>query len=269
MQTVRIYDHRVHAGNAGDVWKHFVLAEAAGYLLSRSGDLIYAESHVGRREYLLDSRGEWTGGVGRCWRHLHSLQNFCYFRVLARLNPHGPRCYPGSARLVLEVSKMRDARLHAQVWDVDSDVAAAWTARQDMDDVEFHQGDGFAGVLSLLDRFPPGLLLVDPPYVDPEDVMLAEDLLCRASEKGWIVLWWYMAGEETVPQGVSQGVSQEVSQGIPQVNVQDRLSLDFVDAGMDCGRWQSATVALAGANELLVEHLKRQAAALQEVLKGA
>lgn len=126
MPKVRSYNHRVHAGNAGDVWKHFVLTEAAGYLLSRSRDLIYAESHVGRPEYFLDSCGEWTRGVGRCWSHLPTLQNFWYFRILALLNPHGSRCYPGSARLVLEVSRVLGSRLHAQVWDVDFDVAAAW-----------------------------------------------------------------------------------------------------------------------------------------------
>jgi 23S rRNA (adenine2030-N6)-methyltransferase len=40
------YDHRVHAGNAGDVWKHFLLLEAANYLLDSDSSLVYAESHV-------------------------------------------------------------------------------------------------------------------------------------------------------------------------------------------------------------------------------
>src|SRR5512138_2992478 len=110
MQKIRSYDHRVHAGNAGDVWKHFVLAEAVSFLLSCQSGLIYAESHVGRPEYLLDSRGEWNGGVGRCWRHLPALQNFCYFKILANLNPQGLRRYPGSALLVLEAARMRGSK---------------------------------------------------------------------------------------------------------------------------------------------------------------
>ena len=257
MQRVHTYDHRVHAGNAGDVWKHFVLAEVASCQLVQKSCLIYAESHVGRPEYLLDNRlgrqSEWTKGIGRCWRHLPALQNFCYFKVLANLNPQGLRRYPGSALLVQETTRMHGSKLHAEVWDVDSDVAAAWAARQDLSGVRFHLGDGFAGIRSLLDRSPPGLLLIDPPYINPEDSKLAEDLLCTAAEKGWIVLWWYMLGGKTIP---------EVS------NIQS-LSLDFADAGMDGGRWQGAVVTIAGASDSLIEHLREQAATLQRVIQSA
>ena len=52
------YDHRTHAGNAGDVWKHFILAEVADYLLSKRKILTYIESHVGYPRYNLCSSGE-------------------------------------------------------------------------------------------------------------------------------------------------------------------------------------------------------------------
>jgi len=262
MQTLQNYDHRVHAGNAGDVWKHFILAEVADSLLASGQSMIYAESHVGRPEYLLDnqadSQSEWTGGIGRCWRHLPILQNFCYFRILARLNPQGLRRYPGSARFVLEAARMRCSKLHAEVWDIDSEVAAAWAvlaaraARQDLREVDFHQGDGFAGVRSLLDRSPPGLLLIDPPYVDAEDARHAEDLLRIASKKGWVVLWWYMKGAKTIPE-----IGHDHFQS---------LSLNFADAGLDGGRWEGAVMALAGASDWQIEHLQEHALALLKVL---
>ncbi len=253
MQRVHTYDHRVHAGNAGDVWKHFVLAEVTSCQPVKKSCLIYAESHVGRPEYLLDSVGEWTGGIGRCWRHLPALQNFCYFRVLANLNHQGLRRYSGSALLVQETTRMRGSKLHAEVWDVDFEVAASWTSRQDQCEIKFHLGDGFAGIGSLLDQSPPGLLLIDPPYINSEDSKLAEDLLCTAAKKGWVVLWWYMLGAKTIPE---------------TGNIQS-LSLNFADAGMDGGRWQGAVMAIAGASDLLIEHLRRQASALQKVLQSA
>jgi 23S rRNA (adenine2030-N6)-methyltransferase len=276
MRTLQSYDHRVHAGNAGDVWKHFVLAELADSLLASGQSMVYAESHVGRPEYLLDNRAdsqaddsqadsqsEWRGGIGRCWIHLPVLQNFCYFRILADLNPQGLRHYPGSARLVLEAARMRGSKLHAEVWDIDSEVAAAWAAwatstahdaRQDLREIDFHQGDGFAGARSLLDRSPPGLLLIDPPYVDSEDARLAEELLCTAAKKGWIVLWWYMLGAKTVPE-TGHGSIQS-------------LTLNFADAGMDGGRWEGAVIALAGASDWQIEHLQEQALALLKVLQN-
>ncbi len=253
MNIVGDYDHRSHVGNAGDVWKHFILAEAANCLLATGSRLIYAESHVGRPEYLLYSGGEWERGIGRCWRHLSILQNFCYFRILASLNFQGLRRYPGSTRLVLEVARMRGSKLHAEVWDVDPDVAATWTdwnAGHDLNEVDFHQGNGFAGVMSLLDRSPPGLLLIDPPYINSEDARLAEDVLCTAAEKGWVVLWWYMKGAKTVPE----------------IGHVQSFSLNFADAGLDCGQWEGAIMALAGASDLLVEHLHRQVMALLDVL---
>ncbi len=49
------YDHRRHAGNAGDVWKHFLLCEAAGFLISGGRHEICADSANGRPDSV---RGE-------------------------------------------------------------------------------------------------------------------------------------------------------------------------------------------------------------------
>lgn len=250
MNIVRDYDHRAHVGNAGDVWKHFILAEAANCLLATGSRLIYAESHVGRPEYLLDSGGEWERGIGRCWPRLPALQDFPYFRILADLNPHGPARYPGSACLILNLARSKEANLSADVWDINPAVAKDWSAR---DRIKFHLGDGFSGVKSLLKRSQPGLLLIDPPYLDPADGELAEELLFEAEDNGWAVLWWYMAGAKTVPE------SWRV----------DRLSLSFADAGMDCGRWKGAVVALAGSNWPIKERLEESIRRFTEIMSPA
>lgn len=269
MNIVRDYDHRSHVGNAGDVWKHFILAEAANCLLATGSCLIYAESHVGRPEYLLDSRGEWTEGVGRCWPRLPALQDFSYFKILADLNPYGPARYPGSACLILNLARSQGANLSADVWDIDPAVAKDWTAKSKAkrtakqtakllqagqgDKIEFHLGDGFSGVKSLLKRSQPGLLLIDPPYLNPTDAQRAEDLLFEAEENGWAVLWWYMAGAKTVPESSRM----------------ERLSLSFADAGMDCGRWKGAVVALAGFSRQAKDRLKESIRRFLEIMSPA
>ena len=106
------YDHRVHAGNAGDVWKHFLLMEAADWLLKGSNRLIYAESHAGRPHYPLKAPGEWEEGIGRIWHLLPSLQSFAYFRILCKLNPpyslaSEERLYPGSVLQIYELGRIK------------------------------------------------------------------------------------------------------------------------------------------------------------------
>ncbi|MBN1235221.1 MAG: 23S rRNA (adenine(2030)-N(6))-methyltransferase RlmJ [Methanotrichaceae archaeon] len=247
------YDHRVHAGNAGDVWKHFLLLEAADCLLDPDGSLVYAESHVGRPDYSLRAPGDWEGGIGKIWPLLPSLRNFCYFDILADLNPKSPSSpisksflYPGSARLIYELARRKAAKLEADVWDNDPDVAISWksfsqalksTGSFPPAKISFHRGDGFAGVLSRLSKSPPGLLFIDPPYINPEDVRLAEKLLHKAREMGWIVLWWYMMEMKTVP--------------CPLLT----FELHFAEAGLDGGRWKGAVVALAGPESERFEHL--------------
>jgi 23S rRNA (adenine2030-N6)-methyltransferase len=251
------YNHRVHAGNAGDVWKHFLLLEAADCLLDPDGSLVYAESHVGRPEYALRAPGDWEGGIGKIWQHLPSLKDFCFFDILADLNSQNqssvigseaisePLLYPGSARLIYELANRKGAKLQADVWDIDPGVASSWEgfskAAKSTEyfpaKIVFHQADGFAGVLSHLRRSREGLLFIDPPYIVPEDLRLAEVLLQRAKERGWIVLWWYMTDMMTAP--------------CPLVT----FELQFSKAGLDGGRWKGAVVAFAGPENERFEHL--------------
>ncbi|MGB5100527.1 MAG: 23S rRNA (adenine(2030)-N(6))-methyltransferase RlmJ [Methanothrix sp.] len=233
------YDHRVHAGNAGDVWKHFLLLEAANYLLDSDSSLVYAESHVGRPGYALRAPGDWEGGIGKIQPHLPSLRNFCYFDILADLNQQsliqGLGIYPGSARLVMELAERKRAKLQAELWDIDAYVIDAWRQYQQ---IALHLGDGFSGVMSLLDRQPPGLLLIDPPFIDPSEAISAEKLFVAAKEKGCTVLCWYMMDRDAL-------ASDSIT----------KFSIEFSKIELDCGRARGCTIALACPNDSLRRHL--------------
>jgi 23S rRNA (adenine2030-N6)-methyltransferase len=262
------YDHRVHAGNAGDVWKHFLLLEAADYHLETGGSLVYAESHAGRPEYILRAPGDWEGGIGKIWQLLPSLGNFSYFSILADLNPKSASLvppsyiYPGSIRLICELARRKGAYLQARVWDNDADVAGSWesffaaeryTGSSPSVGIVFHQGDGFVEVISWLCRSPPGLLFIDPAYIDPEDARLADRLLQRAKDLGWIVLWWYMMDMQTAPEGL------------------DKFELQFSEAGLYGGKWRGAVVAFAGGDsdryDRLISHMHLQTKKFIRLLK--
>jgi len=167
---------------------------------------------------------------------------------LAELNPAGPKRYPGSAALVLEAAKRCKTDLRPEIWDADPGVAAAW---QGFSGVRFHLGDGFSGVESLLECSPPGLLLIDPPYIDPSDKRMAEKLLFRARDLGWVVLWWYMMETETTPKGRLE-----------------KFELDFAKIGLDGGRWKGCVVAVAGAGDELLCHFRVQSDRLIEIISS-
>ena len=192
------YDHRVHAGNAGDVWKHFLLLEAADCLLTPDSSLVYAESHVGRPKYALKPSGDWESGIGRIWSALPLLKDFPYFDILMELNSSESlpllqiECYPGSALLVAKLAKRKKSDLRMQIWDIDPSVHAAWTEYLDDSTISFHLKDGFAGARSILKSSSPGLLLIDPPFIYPGDKRAAEELFLAARESGWTVLCWHM-----------------------------------------------------------------------------
>jgi len=248
-EALRRYDHRRHAGNAGDVWKHFVLAEAAGYLLRERGSLAYVESHAGFPEYRLESGGEWEKGIGRCWDSILLLQDFLYFRILFEINGPHLQLYPGSALLVQRAAAISTASARVVLWDIDPQVHKSWLDRPARDK-DIHLGDGYSGAASVLDRLSPGLLLIDPPYTEEQDVIRAIDLAKRAEEAGWVVLCWHFLKSASF-----SSLSEE------------RYPLDFAQVGLQGGRWAGAEMALAGADRSLKAYLRRRCSGFVQAMK--
>ncbi|MDQ1282447.1 MAG: rRNA (adenine2030-N6)-methyltransferase, partial [Euryarchaeota archaeon] len=189
-----------------------------------------------------------------------------YFRILSELNQGDqkrdpkPLLYLGSARLIFELARRKGAALRADAWDLDTDVIASWQEFSSQDlhfsqdrspqsalrsGLGFHQGDGFSGALCRLADSHAGLLFIDPPYIRSDDVQLAGNLLQKARDRGWIVLWWYMMGMKTVPECL------------------ETFELHFSDVGLDGGRWKGAVMACAcpdgEQSDRLLNHLHRQA----------
>jgi len=231
------YDHRRHAGNAGDLWKHLVLAEVADRLFE-AGVRVYVESHAGYPEYILSPGGEWEGGIGRLWPYREELARYPYFQILSDLNPHRLERYPGSASIVLEIAERRGINLLAELWDSSPEVEVAWKSRHEggsVSDLHFHLGDGFSGAGALAaDLNGPALLLVDSPYIEKGDASLVEELISRSAAAGWVALSWQMLGLETGPR--------------PACEFRE-FALRFEEAGLVCGPWKGASMILAREGE--------------------
>jgi 23S rRNA (adenine2030-N6)-methyltransferase len=233
-----VYDHRRHAGNAGDLWKHLILAEVAGRLFETSTIRAYVESHAGYPEYALSPGGEWEGGIGRLWPHREKLARYSYFQILGDLNPAELERYPGSASIVLEIAERLGVGLRAELWDSSPGVERAWRFRHEggsVSDLHFHLGDGFYGAGELAaDLNEPALLLIDSPYIERGDAALARELISRSAAAGWVALSWQMLGLEASP-----GPACEFRE----------FALRFEEAGLVCGPWEGAAMILAWNEE--------------------
>jgi 23S rRNA (adenine2030-N6)-methyltransferase len=206
------YDHHRKAGNAADVWKHFILLAVADRLVGCSPsrpDFHYLETHAGSGLYPLDRNGAWRTGLGRLGRVPDALAQAPYFQVLG--TPPDPQApYPGSWLLLARRLRERGCTPRLALWESDPDIAqqASRTARDQLaaDSARVHTGDGFSALAELADAQAPDLILVDPPFrpdaaADWERLLEAVDTLRRLD---CVSLIWFPLTPETPAQGLSR-----------------------------------------------------------------
>jgi 23S rRNA (adenine2030-N6)-methyltransferase len=193
------YRHAYHAGNAGDVLKHAVLAVTLGELCRKDKPIGYLETHAGAGLYDLAAdrarrTGESEAGIGRLWLRSDvpaGLQP--YLDAVHALNPDGLlRRYPGSPLVAAHLLRPSDRlvlmELHPQ------DHAALRAALRADRRVHVHRRDGYEGLVALT---PPaerrGLALLDPSdevASDYADVAECVADVHRRWPNGCLAIWY-------------------------------------------------------------------------------
>ena len=204
------YRHAFHAGNAGDVLKHVVLAHMLDYLNRKPTPYCALDTHAGVGLYDLggaEARAtqEWRAGVGRLWEErpggAAGAALAPWYAVLDALNPSGAlRLYPGSPEIILRLERAADRAVLCELHPHD---ARALAARYRRDGRAKVAGlDGWKGLgVHLPPRERRGLVLIDPPFeARDEFVRLAEAL--RSSHRrfatGIYLAWYPVKGGEDV-----------------------------------------------------------------------
>jgi 23S rRNA (adenine2030-N6)-methyltransferase len=195
------YSHRFHAGNIGDVWKHCVLVEVLERARAAGGAVVYVETHAGEGEYLLQSTGEWTEGIGRLWDDDTAAAGADpvarYVALCRRLAPGAdrPTSYPGSpafARAVL------GAGATLALWERDAAAYGRLAAHVGADPrTHLHRADGLAALADAVRDAEAAadvvVLLVDPSYAQKSDWHDVPDALIaavRGSARACVLLWY-------------------------------------------------------------------------------
>lgn len=162
------YRHYFHAGNFGDVLKHWLLLALLEALTRKDKPLAYLETHAGEGLYPLAREGEaqeWRLGIGRLWG-AEEPAFAAYLEAVRRLGGEaadGPLRYPGSPLLAADRLRPDDRLL---LCELHPEVYSALRRRFAGDRrVSVHQRDGYEALGALLP--PPerrALILIDPPY---------------------------------------------------------------------------------------------------------
>lgn len=209
------YRHLFHAGNFADVFKHVLLSQVITALKQKETPFFYMDSHAGEGVYdlhqiVIKSQPEYLNGIARLFAQTSSpVEMSSYLELVKALNaevtiPHPnkppPRYYPGSPFIAAKLMRPQD-RLVACEWQA---LAYAQLKKSlgGNKQCAVHHRDGYAALKAFL---PPkenrGLVLIDPPFEDKQEITLLVDALTdtwRRWPNGIYALWLPIKGEGNI-----------------------------------------------------------------------
>ena len=195
------YRHAFHAGNFADVMKHALLVRIIAYLQRKETAFRVIDTHAGIGLYDLAASeagrtGEWAGGIGRLdGAFSPEVEEVLapYRTVVADVRArHGESAYPGSPAILREILRRQDRGVFVELHPADYKVLNQ--AFNEVANLKVLHLDGWTALHSLIPpREKRGLVLIDPPYEQPDELeRLGGELL--AALRKWptgIYAGWY------------------------------------------------------------------------------
>lgn len=216
------YSHAFHAGNFADVMKHIILTRLIEYLKKKDAAFRVIDTHAGIGRYDLTGEiakrsPEWLDGIGKVMaKGLPQKATALAAPYLAVIKSENPgeklTTYPGSPLLVRRLLRPQD-RLSAL--ELHPEYAERLGKLFDGDfQVRVIHLDGW---LALNAHLPPkekrGLILVDPPFEEPDEFGRLVDGLSKAHRKfptGIYALWYPLKDTRAVHDFISDMRATEI-----------------------------------------------------------
>jgi 23S rRNA (adenine2030-N6)-methyltransferase len=225
------YRHAFHAGNPVDCAKHSLLVALLDALARKPAPYAYIETHAGRGSYALDhgdavATGEATAGIQRL-RQRRVNAPLAVAELLALVDAENPgqasgtpaHRYPGSPLIAVQRAREGDRTVlceaqPAEATALERALQHAFAARRGfVAQVEVRNADGWRELKALV---PPrerrGLVLIDPPYEQPNEFRVAADGFIDALTR-WpsgIVALWYPLKDTAEAAGLERRVGAAV-----------------------------------------------------------
>ena len=218
------YRHAYHAGNFADVIKHVILTALLTAMSQKKTPFCYIDTHAGPGCYdlfsaLSSKTKEYEGGIEKIMRQdnppplvkpylsaVHTINNQLTHSRFSSL-----RYYPGSPLIAQSLLRPTDRLVACELHPEEYRQLRSLFLNNKLAAV--HHMDGFLGLKAFL---PPaerrGVILIDPPYEDPDEfTRLARTLplALKRFETG-IYAIWYPLKEKASVQRFYQSLSQHV-----------------------------------------------------------
>ncbi|OGT35528.1 MAG: hypothetical protein A3F11_11485 [Gammaproteobacteria bacterium RIFCSPHIGHO2_12_FULL_37_14] len=222
------YHHSYHAGNFADVVKHVILIELITFLKKKSAAFCYIDTHAGSgyhdlfAEFAAKNK-EYLNGIEKIIQqpdppsfitnYLHCIQKIN--NQLTHTSDSSQRFYPGSSMIAQYFMRPQDrmitCELQPQVYQ------SLKTVFFNNQQVATHHLDGY---LALKAFIPPreqrGLVLIDPPYENPDEfkqIAQSLPLVFKRWQNGILMIWYPIKNEHQVTRflrTIKQAIEQPV-----------------------------------------------------------
>ncbi len=199
------YRHAFHAGNFADLVKHAVLLRLLAELTRPGPPLTVIDTHAGRGLYDLagpEARksGEAEAGILQLMQTKDAPAEFAsLIRTVAALNGGGEvRRYPGSPWLIAESLRPSDHYVACELRPEEHE--ALRVVLRGRQNVRTLCTDGYAAAVAECPRAGRVLVLIDPPFEQPDDyVRIVETLaaLRRRNRTAHALVWLPIKDLET------------------------------------------------------------------------
>lgn len=241
------YRHSYHAGSYTDVVKHVILTTLMTYISRKDTPLCYIDTHAGIGYYDLFSdtankTKEYEGGIEKIIRQenppalvkryldcVHKMNNQLTGSQFASL-----RYYPGSPMIARYLARPHDRIIACELQPQDYQSLRTAFAGDKL--VAVHHMDGFLGLKSFL---PPqerrGLVLIDPPYENPDEFTRIAHSLPMAFKR-WptgIYAIWYPIKEPAAVKRFYRTLKETLS--LPILSIELTIYPDLPNHLNGCG----------------------------------
>ncbi|MCX7312187.1 MAG: 23S rRNA (adenine(2030)-N(6))-methyltransferase RlmJ [Alphaproteobacteria bacterium] len=268
------YRHAFHAGNFADVIKHAILCRVLVHLREKPAAFRVIDTHAGTGRYNLAGAEagrtqEWQGGIGRLANAELAAPVRAllapYLDAVAALNPGGRlAAYPGSPLLAQALMRRQDRLIACEL-----EPRAAALLRNHLDGDNRCKAITIDGWTALSAYVPPterrGMVLVDPPFEQPDEFARLAQALAAAHRKwptGTYLLWYPIKDDAEVTTFIRTLTRSAIAKML-------RVELILPNAGPDVGLRGSGLIAV-NPPWTLHDELKLLLPALAELLsRGA